>query len=220
MGSNVFVSYKYNDRNVRKIGDKLDTTCRDYVDEIQKMLKDRKTYYFRGEEDGEDLSDLDDDTIASKLADKMFYTSITIVLISANMRNYFLHERDQWIPWEISYSLREKKRTSGNSGINAVLAVMIPDINGSYSFAIDESNGVRSIHTDGFFKIISKNMFNHKKIEHFRTADGHYNGPVSYIPIVKWSDFKSNPEKYLKEAESRRVHSDDYNLVKKIDPSW
>ena len=75
MGSNVFVSYKYKDSNVRKIGDISDTTCRDYVDEIQKMLEGRKTYYFRGEEDGEGLSDLDDDTIAGKLADKIYYRS-------------------------------------------------------------------------------------------------------------------------------------------------
>ena len=220
MGSNVFVSYKYKDSNVRKIGDISDTTCRDYVDEIQKMLEGMKTYYFRGEEDGECLSDLYYDTISGKLADKMFYTSLTIVLISSNMRVPLQRERDQWIPWEISYSLREKTRSSGNSGINAVLAVVIPDINGSYSFAIKESGDVRTIFTDRFFNIIGRNMFNHKKIDKFLTTDGHYNGPISYIPIVKWSDFKSNPEKYLKEAESRRDHSDDYNLVKKIDPSW
>lgn len=231
MGSNVFVSYKYKDNNVAMLGNKWNTTCRDYVDEIQNMLEGRKTYYFRGEEDGEDMSVFDDDTIASKLADKIFYTSVTVVLISAGMKDLFKKEKDQWIPWEISYSLKETSRASGRSRANAVLAVTVPDRSGSYDFAMFDCMGKTLVREDSLFKIIGENMSNRKKPA--APYDNYiYVWPVnrilmdkssiddSYIPMIRWRDFKSNPEYYLNLALEHRDHSDDYNLVKKIDPSW
>lgn len=219
MGSNVFVSYKYADRNVARLGDNYDTTCRDYVDQIEEILKNRKSYYFRGERDGEDLSNLDETTIMQKLADKMFYTSVTVVLISAGMREYSKKEIDQWIPWEVSYSLSIEKRSSGRSGTNAVLGVVIPNWLGRYDFAITDTESGKIIHTDNLFKIIGKNMFNIKNIEQYQNG-GFYRGPVSYISLVKWSEFESNPNYYLYDAEERRNNANNYDLVKRIDPSW
>ena len=65
----------------------------------------------------------------------MFYTSVTIVLISPEMFEN-VKEIEQWIPWEISYSLKNKTRSNGISNMNAILAVVLPDRYGSYNYAM------------------------------------------------------------------------------------
>ena len=86
MGRNVFVSYKYADSSVRQfVNSGYRTTARDYVDVISRIFDRTDRFYFRGEDEGEDLSGYDYKTIERKLADRMFYTSVTIVLISPRM---------------------------------------------------------------------------------------------------------------------------------------
>lgn len=216
MGSNVFVSYKYHDTNVLPIGNRLISSCRDYVDEIAKLFEGKRDYYFRGEKDGEDLSELNDTTIAQKLADKIYYTNITIVLISPQMKDW-RSEKEQWIPWEISYSLKETARSTGKSHTNAVLAVVIPDRSGSYAHAVIDKGTVTEVQTNKFFNIIAKNMFNHYNKEQYLHASGGYDRIVCYIPIVKWCDFIEDPDKYLDEAESHRENLKNYCIVKTVD---
>ena len=134
MGRNVFVSYKYWDDSVYQLYDN-ETIVRDYVDIIEDMFSKIGEYYYRGEHDGEDLSDLHYKTVERILSDKIFRTSITIVLISPQMFEN-ISEFEQWIPWEISYSLRNKVRYDGNSYMNAILAVVLPDRKGKYGYAL------------------------------------------------------------------------------------
>ena len=123
MAYNVFVSYKYADTAVRQIVGHNPTKVRHYVDEIENLLAADDHVYF-GEHDGEDLSDWTDEQIWGELKDRIYPTTCTIVLISPNMKEPNRYDKSQWIPWEISYSLRETSRGDRTSRRNAILAVV------------------------------------------------------------------------------------------------
>lgn len=109
MGKKIFVSYKYADDQVEKLTSNGTSTVRDYVDKFEKEVA-LSDDIFKGESDGEDLSMLSDDAIWEKLKNRIYDSSVTIVFISPGMKETWKKERDQWIPWEISYSLKETSR--------------------------------------------------------------------------------------------------------------
>ena len=213
-GNNVFVSYKYGDSDVKQL--KKDTIVRDYVDELIRIFDKSREVRYRGEKDGNDLSELCDETRRQHLADLIFYTSVTIVLMSPGMYDRSKPEKDQWIPWEISYSMKENKREAGLSHTNAVLAVVLPDRNGSYAYAIEDHNCHRTIRRNQFFPIIRKNMFNIKRPDKITCECGcnAFRGTCSYIPIVKWEDFTKDYNKCIQQALENRDNSEKFNLFK------
>lgn len=217
MGKKIFTSYKYADSNVRAIQGTHPTTVRDYVDILQSKI-DSSDHINKGEDDGEDMSTLADSTIASKLGDKIFDSTVTIVFISKGMKEN-TPETDQWIPWEISYSLREQSRQGVNSKTNAMLGVVIPDQLGTYDWYYRHNPDCNSIthFTGQLFAILKENMFNIKNPQ-TRVCNGTTitEGEASYIKTVKWDDFTGSINWYIEKAlEIWRVR-DQYNIRKTV----
>lgn len=186
MGRKIFVSYKYWDNDVCAVPRFTYGTpkVRDYVSWLEEKFNNRTEHYYKGESDNEDLSMRSDNYIWSKLKDKIYDSSITIVLISPNMKEPYRWEKSQWIPWEISYSLRLTPRSSYTSQRNAILAVVLPNRRGSYSY----------YDPNKLFPILQSNIKN------------------GYIPVVSWDNFKYNCDKYIDQAYSAKRNTPEYKL--------
>ena len=222
----IFISYKYADSNVRNLpshGIYTTTTVRHYVDYLQETIS---SYHInKGEQDGEDLSRFREETIASKLRDKIYDSTVTIVLISPEMKDQWKREEDQWIPWEIAYSLRESTRNGRTSHTNAMLAVVLPDSGGSYRYFIEENTCSRcnctTYKTGTLFRILSANMFNRKEPE-YSDCPNHIwgtkpqTGYSSYIHIVKWDDFIKMPIYYIGVAKKIKDKIQEYDISKTV----
>ncbi len=230
MGHKVFVSYKYADSDVKQLTNSWyhTDTVRTYVDKLEEYISDVSDHIYKGETDGEDLSRLSDEAIWRKLKDRIYDSTLTIVMISKGMRVTYLPDREQWIPWEISYSLKEvsRKNISGNSvtsSSNALLAVILPDANGSYEYFTHMksccANPCRYFNTSFLFEIMRKNMFNLKQPDKKECDDGStvYYGDSSYISTVKWEDFIKSPESYINKAYDIQSKIEKYDVCKELD---
>lgn len=227
MGKKIFVSYKYADDKVANLYWWENSTVRDYVDEFERKV-DSSDDFFKGESDGEDISNLSDDAIWEKLKKRIYDSSVTIVFISPGMKELGKRDRDQWIPWEISYSLKETSRKNKNgdpitSHTNAMVAVVLPDQNGSYSYYLEPKNcclsGCTIHHLNILFEIIKKNKFNRIRNASKRVCENNdtiWSGSCSYIEAVKWSDFIADYKKYVDSAEERQNHIDEFEICKEI----
>lgn len=209
MGRKVFVSYKFKDEKVAKLQDayyeEVDsvmkwnyrkTRARDYVNSLQEKIG--SDHMNLGEKDGESLADFADTTIETSLKKKIAQSSVTIVLISKGMKTNE-DEGDQWIPWEVSYSLRTVPTGGNTKQMNAILGVVLPDETGTYDWYYTSNPKCNSIthRTSLLFKILKNNMFNVLDKE-FRECNGtkiHTTDEPSFIKTVKWSDFM-NGDKY------------------------
>lgn len=222
----IFLSYKYADNQVENLSIFENSTVRDYVTKFEEVLNPSDNIY-KGESDGEDLSVLSRETIWQKLKDRIYDSSVTVVFISPGIKESWKTEENQWIPWEISYSLKEISRKNKNgdavtSRSNAMVAVVLPDENGSYSYYLESKyccgSGCTTHHTDKLFSIIRKNKFNlkdaNKKV--CDTESTIWYGEFSYIKAVKWSDFIGNYSKYIESACERQNNIDDYEICKEV----
>jgi hypothetical protein len=176
----------------------------------------------KGENDNESLANFKESTIASKLRDKIYNSSITLVMISPNMKNSLVPESDQWIPWEVAYSLRESTRGDRTSRTNAVLAVVLPDRNNAYNYYLQDStccaSRCRMHQTHNLFQILRENMFNIKVPSQIPCTQGSrvFNGESSYIPSVRWDEFKLNVSSCLERVIRINENIPNYEIVKTI----
>lgn len=206
MPRNVFVSYKYADEDVQHLNGHFPTKARHYVDEVEKLLASEDHIYY-GEHDGEDLSDWSEDDIWDELKDRIFPTTCTIVLISPNMKETNRYDKSQWIPWEISYSIRETVRNDRKSHRNSILAVVLPDKNGSYEYALKDNHcctsGCTTNYRNWMFTILKENMFNRKNpnTNECVKASTIWYGECSYIPMVRWDYFVNHVSQLIERAE-------------------
>ena len=228
MGHKIFVSYKYADADVKNLTWWENSTVRDYVTEFQNKLSAEDDIN-KGEEDDEDLSEPSEEVIWEKLKNRIYDSSVTVVFISPNMRESSKADRDQWIPWEISYSLKEISRKtktgkSVTSRSNAMVAVVLPDSNGSFSYYLESrtcwSSYCTTHHTDKLFTILAKNKFNLKNPSTRECTNNEgkiWTSPnPSYIGAVKWEAFIADYKKYIDAAIERQDNIDDYTIRKEV----
>ena len=137
----------------------------------------------------------------------------------------YRQQKYQWIPQEISYSLREQSRTNSKgqsitSSTNAMLAVVLPDRSGSYSYFWNKCNLCNSnctmYNTSWLFEILRKNTFNIKRPDSEQCdskGSTIYHGDSSYITYVTWDDFAEDPQKYIDKACEIQGHKGDYEIA-------
>ncbi len=191
MGKNVFISYKYKDTCVPNLN-----KTEMYFDGQKFLFRPRLTRV-------RDFVDLIQEKIESHLKKKIYRSSVTIVMISKGMKEPFVLEKDQWIPWEIAYSLRVVNRADSSSQMNAILGVVLPDETGTYDWYYEENPICKcSIHKrEQLFDILKSNMFNLKKPS-LTTCKGIEVFPENgcFIETVKWDLFINNYNLYIDRA--------------------
>lgn len=106
MAHKTFISYKYSE-------------ARDLRDDIITALGEDASYYQGETSDSPDLTDTSTENIKKKLKDMMYDTSVTIVIISPNMK------KSKWIDWEIEYCLKSITRKDRTSHTNGVVGVIM-----------------------------------------------------------------------------------------------
>lgn len=228
MGRKVFVSYKYADTLVKDLGVyeknewgqmvRVDTKVRHYVDKLQEKIG--KDNINLGEKDGESLAEFSDTTIETVLKSKIRQCSITIVLVSKGMKTN-QPEKDQWIPWEVSYSLRTVPNGNNTKQMNAILGVVLPDETGLYNwyYKSDLYCNCSTHFTSLLFKILQDNSFNIKE-KQFRQCNGkniYTNEEPSFFKTVKWDEFIENHNYYIEKAIEIKDNKDAYDVHINLD---
>lgn len=200
MARKTFISYKYSE-------------AQDLRDEILDALGDDATYYQGERSDSPDLTDTSTENIKSNLTDMMYDTSVTIVVVSPNIKD------SKWIDWELEYSMKEISRKGRTSKTNGVVGV-IQKVNGGYDWLVtktkkDDGCTVREIGDSKLYKIISDNRYNREdkvyacdKCKTYSQLDG------SYISLIDESDFMDDPDKYIENAYEKSEKADEFNLAK------
>ncbi|AQS42439.1 TIR domain-containing protein (plasmid) [Bacillus velezensis] len=200
MARKTFISYKYSEATELR-------------DKIVEALGDDSKYYQGETSESPDLSDRTTDYIKAQLKDMIYSTSVTIVIISPNMKE------SNWIDWEIEFSLKQIKRSERRSGTNGIVGVVMKH-NGGYSWlrpSIENSDGHIAVLTKNeyLYDIIIKNRFNQEPPEY--TCDVCKNVDMltgSYISLIKEEDFLNNPNKYIENAYEKSKNTDNYTLCR------
>lgn len=200
MARKTFISYKYSE-------------ARGLRDVILKSLGTDAIYYQGETSDSPDLTDTSTENIKNHLRNMIYETSVTIVVISPNMKE------SKWIDWEIEYSLKEITRENRRSRTNGVLGVIMKQ-NGGCNWLIRERlNGdgckSRSIESSDLYPIIRNNRYNLKKPEYVCRrcmTVGSLSG--SYISLIEEEEFLEDASYYIENAFEKCQRIDDFELCK------
>lgn len=201
MARKTFISYKYSEA----------TDLRDTI--IKKLGEDAQ--FYQGETaDSPDLTNTSVDNIKNKLKDMLFTTSVTIVIVSPNLKE------SKWVDWEIEYSLKEITREDKTSSTNGIVGVIMK-YNGGYDWLVSygtNSDGCkpRYIDTGKLYSIITNNRFNLQSDDRYTCEKcktfNQLNG--SYISLIDEGVFLADPEKYIENAYDKSQNISDYNISK------
>lgn len=183
-------------------------------DDYEKYYREHATYYKGETSESPDLTDTSTENIKKNLKDMMYDTSVTIVILSPNMKE------SKWIDWEIEYCLKDITRKDRTSHTNGVVAVIMKVDNSYEWFKKSGTNchgsSTVSYELDKVFDIISQNHFNSNPeqwhCDKCKTYDW-LNG--SYITFVEEETFMDDPEKYINNAYDKSENdASGYDLVK------
>lgn len=201
MAHKTFISYKYSEaRNLRN--------------SIIDALGDDAIYYQGETSISPDLSDTSTENIKRNLTDMMYDTSVTIVIISPNMKN------SNWIDWEIEYSLKNITRQGRTSHTNGVVGVIMK-VNGGYSWLKTTSTNGDGCTSSSYdeskvYSIINNNRFNQNPKKYSCDICKTVNALTgSYIAYVEEETFLSDPQKYIDNAYDKSENdAAGYDLTK------
>ena len=204
MAHKTFISYKYSE-------------ARQLRDRIIESLGSDATYYKGETSDSPDLTDRKTETIKKNLRDMIFDTSITIVIISKEMRF------SEWIDWEIEYSLKATSRDGRTSHTNGIVGVIM-----NYPYYTNDPCGWfrydpgctrcnnYEYHESYLFDIIKNNRRNQvPPVDYCRCCHRFKEAYGSYISFVDEDTFLLNPDKYIEIAfEKSQNDAYGYDLCK------
>lgn len=201
MARETFIAYKYSE-------------AQDLRDEIIEKLGTDASYYQGETADSPDLTGETIDKIKNGLKDMIFGTSVTIVIISPNLK------KSEWVDWEIEYSLKEYKRQTTTSRTNGVIGVIMK-YNDGYDWLINESVNTdgcttRYIDNSKLYDIVKDNRYNLNTDDKYSCPNcqsfDQLNG--SYIALVEEESFLRNPSHYIENAYDKSK-TNNYTLSKK-----
>jgi len=197
MPHKVFVSYKFSDAAKTR-------------DDIITALQGQGTYY-KGEH-GYVALELADSTLKQFLADKIFDSTVTVVIISPNIN------QSKWVPWEIQYSLERHTRSGKTSKRNGIVCVIqstpdysSPKQNGNWptqynknsNWAYRQFEKGKDLRSECIPTIIKRNMkdsFNETNYWGYLLDDESNVDRKDYCVVVSESTFLRKPIKYIDEA--------------------
>ena len=201
MAHKTFISYKYSEAQQLR-------------DDIISSLGEDAIYYQGETSDSPDLTDTTTDNIKKSLTDMMYDTSVTIVIISPNMK------QSKWIDWEIAYCLKNITRKNRTSHTNGVIGVIMKHNDGYDWFKTTSTHSdnctVSTYDASKVYSIINNNRYNQTpkiySCNECKTVD---TLTGSYISFVEEKTFLQNPQKYIDNAfEKSENDADWYDLVK------
>lgn len=201
MARKTFISYKHSE-------------SQDLRDKIIKSPGEDASYYQGETVDSPDLTDTSTENIKENLKDMMYNTSVTIVIISPNVK------QSKWIDQELEYCLKRISRKNRKSQTNGIVAV-IQKVNGGYSWfktSNIQSDGCRSTSysTTLVYDIINKNRFNQNPKQYFcETCKIVLEATASYISYVDEETFLNDPETHIENAfDKSEVSDENYDLTR------
>jgi len=200
MGHKVFVSYKFSD-------------SADTRDKIITALKGQGNYY-KGEY-GYVALELADSSLKKYLSDKLFDSTVTVVVISPNIN------QSKWVPWEIQYSLERQTRSGRTSKRNGIVCVIQAttdysspkatigwqdQYNKNSNWAYRQFEKGKDLRPECIPPIIKRNMkdsFKEANYRGFLLEDESNTDRRDYCVVVAESTFLKAPIKYIDEAYAR-----------------
>lgn len=200
MARKTFISYKYSE--AQKLRDDI----------LEKLGDDAK--FYQGETaDSPDLTDTSTENIKKNLKDMMYNTSVTIVIISPNIK------QSEWIDWELEYCLKEITRKERTSYTNGIVAV-IQKVDGGYSWFKTQNQQLDGCSSSTYYSylvydIINNNRYNQEpSVYSCDKCKSVSADTASYISYVEEEKFLSDPNKYIEIAFEKSENYTNYNLTK------